>query len=127
MMQGDASALSKGGWTFKVDSREKVRAISEAIVLSRAEDEEPLGFSEREKVMWLADQLVKDQESFQVVTPDVLNKIVTVPMQERRRLLLKDESKKGASSLKVPVADLRKGSGAVPPLPSPILVTVRAE
>ena len=117
MMQGDASALSKGGWTFKVDSQEKVRAISEAMVLSRIEDEKPLEFSEREKIMWLADHLVKDQENYQVVTPDVLNEIVAVPMKERRRLLLKDESKKGASSLKVPVADLRKGSGSSPSAP----------
>ena len=33
MMQGDATALSKGGWTFKLEEGEKVRAIASATVL----------------------------------------------------------------------------------------------
>ena len=33
MMQGDITALSQGGWTFKTDSTERVRAIAEALVL----------------------------------------------------------------------------------------------
>ena len=35
MAQGDASALSKGGWSFKIDPSESVRAIAEASVLRR--------------------------------------------------------------------------------------------
>ena len=35
MFQGDASALSKGGWAFKVDEHERVRAISSALLTSR--------------------------------------------------------------------------------------------
>ena len=121
MMQGDASALSKGGWTFRVESRERVRAISEAMVLSRMEDEEPVAFTERDKVMWLADYLVRDQENYQVMTPDVLNKIVAVPLKERRRLLFKEKSK-DATPPKVPVADPRtrslSGPSALVPHPS---------
>ena len=33
MMQGDASALSKGGWSFKLDEGERIRAIATATVL----------------------------------------------------------------------------------------------
>ena len=33
MMQGDASALHKGGWSFKLDESERVRAIAGATVL----------------------------------------------------------------------------------------------
>ena len=33
MMQGDASALHKGGWSFKLDEGERVRAIAGATVL----------------------------------------------------------------------------------------------
>ena len=33
MMQGDASALTKGGWTFKIDEGERVRVIACAAVL----------------------------------------------------------------------------------------------
>jgi hypothetical protein len=34
MMQGDASTLSKGGWSFKVNQGEQIRAIAGAIALS---------------------------------------------------------------------------------------------
>jgi len=33
MFQGDASTLAKGGWTFKIDEGERIRAISSAIVV----------------------------------------------------------------------------------------------
>ena len=33
MMQGDATALSKGGWTFKIDEGARIRAIAPAAVL----------------------------------------------------------------------------------------------
>ena len=33
MMQGDASALSKGGWTFKINDEERIHAIASAAVL----------------------------------------------------------------------------------------------
>ena len=33
MMQGDASALSKGGWSFKVHEKESVQAIASAAVI----------------------------------------------------------------------------------------------
>ena len=32
MMQGDASELTKGGWTFKVAPNERIRAIASALV-----------------------------------------------------------------------------------------------
>jgi hypothetical protein len=35
MMQGDASVLTKGGWSFKVDSAERIRAIAGAVALDR--------------------------------------------------------------------------------------------
>ena len=41
MMQGDASALSKGGWSFKVDEGERVRAIAAAVVLENQLAAEP--------------------------------------------------------------------------------------
>ena len=33
MFQGDATALSKGGWTFKLEEKERVRALAIAAVL----------------------------------------------------------------------------------------------
>eukprot|EP00973_Karenia_brevis_P022038 3031143-Karenia_brevis.AAC.1 len=32
-MQGDASSLSKGGWTFKIHDQERIRAIASATAL----------------------------------------------------------------------------------------------
>ena len=32
MMQGDASSLSKGGWSFRLDAGERIRAIAIAIL-----------------------------------------------------------------------------------------------
>eukprot|EP00973_Karenia_brevis_P087807 12178722-Karenia_brevis.AAC.1 len=33
-MQGDASSLSKGGWTFKIHDQERIRAIASATALA---------------------------------------------------------------------------------------------
>ena len=35
MMQGDATQLSRGGWSFKMDEEEGVRAISAALLVAR--------------------------------------------------------------------------------------------
>ena len=51
MMQGYATALSKGGWTFKIDSEERVRAIASALALhhnllsTRSEEPRSAGFT----------------------------------------------------------------------------------
>ncbi len=48
MFQGDASALSKGGWSFKLDAGERVRSIAIATVLEKELMAQPLTQSKQE-------------------------------------------------------------------------------
>ena len=87
MFAGDASALSKGGWQFKVSHTEGIRAIAEAVVLSdelRSLDYEisvdPTGSSMRNRAAGIARpysldvqaRLAADEKVFHILDPSVL-------------------------------------------------------
>eukprot|EP00973_Karenia_brevis_P017935 2464656-Karenia_brevis.AAC.1 len=72
-MQGDASSLSKGGWTFKIHDQERIRAIASATAL--AEHISPsfkaayrLGLDPE----YVREHMLRDDSVFKVAEPEQL-------------------------------------------------------
>eukprot|EP00973_Karenia_brevis_P022639 3115728-Karenia_brevis.AAC.1 len=72
-MQGDASSLSKGGWTFRIHDQERIRAIASATALeehfsSSAHAAYRLGLDPEN----VRERMQRDDSVFKVARPEQL-------------------------------------------------------